>query len=242
MDNYYNELLVKIENEMQKGAYEKAKLVVEEELRMPYIPKEIEAKLIAFYNECKHQLNDASKEVTYVLEDVTQLLKGNLEEQFMAVELLRNSNIRSELDVVESYLKANPHYLIRSYLIDILMEQQVQEEIKINYEGYEVTFIPISIKKPMEAKGIQIALQTLRMWFENDNPSFLGQCIDTLIKEAYLRLPFSIEEDEGEIIAQAVTHYVFEAYDEEEAFLRFLEDKKLAFLPQYALLLNKHEF
>lgn len=66
-------------------------------------------------------------------------------------------------------------------------------------------------------------------------------CVETLVQEAYLRLPFNIEEDEALALATAIAQYVFLANEEKAAWERFCEEKGLARMDGYELLLRKHE-
>jgi len=111
----------------------------------------------------------------------------------------------------------------------------------VDIDGLEVTFSPCSLDAPMESEGALEAVNYLKDWFENDNPTFTMMCVETLVKEAYLRLPFNIEEDEALPLAAAVTAYVFHAYEEHEAWMLFEEEKGLAQYRGYELLLRKHE-
>lgn len=240
MDTYYEEILKEVKKLMSSGDYKEAFAVLEDELAMPYIPKDSEQELVQLYNECRSELRANSVERTYGIEDIEALLSGKLEEQFMAVELLKQSNIRQHLSQIEAYLCASPHILVQAMLIEALMEQNIAEEIHMRYEDMDITFLPCYIVAPMKAKGARIAANQLCDWFENENPSFLTLCIESLIKETVLRLPFNLDEDEGIVMAQAIVEYVYKASRDEEGFQRFLTKHSLAQWSGFELLLNKH--
>lgn len=208
---------------------------------MPYIPLECEAKLIELYNVCRSECELNRKEKVYSEEDLEELFQGTLDMQFQAVEICKNCNLRNHLEEVEHYLNHEPHYLIKSMLIDALIEQQIHDEIKLQMDGLDITFIPYYVDPPMESDGALETLAYLREWFENDNPSFLSMCVDTLVKETYLKLPFNVEEDESLMLALAIAEYVFNANGDKDAFEEWLKMKSLAFCEGYELLLNKHD-
>lgn len=239
--DYYQEILSKCDALLVENKVQEAYDLLEEELRMPYIPKDSEEKIIALYNECRQQLEMQKPQKTYTEEDLEDLLSGTLDEQFAAVEVLKSSNIRRHLPVIEHYFCGNPHYLVRSLLVEALIDQQVHGELKMDYEGMEITFDPGFVEMPMESDGALQAVAWIREWFENDNPSFAMMCVETLVKEAYLKLPFNIDEDESQLIALAAVKYVFYAYGEQPAFEKFLAEKALAQSSGYELLLNKHD-
>lgn len=241
MDTYYEDILVKVENHMKENDFSNAFKILEDELSMPYIPKDVEEKMISYYNQCRSELrNDTSK--VYHEEDIDMLLQGSLDEQFLAIEQLKKSNIRNHFEAIASYLSNHPNTLVRSLLIEAMMEQNVTDEFTTEVNGLEVTFSPCAIEMPMETEGVRIAVQYLKDWFENDNPTFTMMCVETLIREAYLRLPFNIDEEEGIAIAAGIAHYVFCAHEEQEAWKIFSAENELAQYEDYELLLSMHDF
>lgn len=240
MDTYYEDILKKIELLLQQGDYTSAYAILEEELSMPYIPQEYEEKLISYYNDCRSEVKQSSMR-HYEEEDITTLLKGSLEEQFLAIEQLKKSNIRHHLEEIRDYLEHKPHDLVRAYIIEALMEQNLSDEFTTSMNGMDITFTPCFIEAPMDSDGVLKAVSYLREWFENDNPTFTMMCVETLVKESYLRLPFNIDEDEAFMLAVAVSAYVFEAHEEYEALDAFLDQLGVAQLAGYELLLSKHE-
>ena len=241
MDTYYEDILKEVDAFVENKNYQKAYAILEEELSMPYIPKEYEQRLIDLYNLCRSEVKTSTTQA-YTEEDIERLLKGSLDEQFLAIEQIRKSNIRNHLDVIREYLSDHPHYLIRSYLIEALMEQNVSDEFTIELDGCIVTFAPCFIEPPMDSDGALEAITYLKEWFENENPTFMMMCVETLVKEAYLRLPYNIEEEDTLGIALGVAHYVFKAHDQKDDFNRFIDEKNLAWNSGYELLLSRHEF
>ncbi|WP_416324748.1 hypothetical protein [[Eubacterium] hominis] len=242
MDSYYEDILKKVENLKQNQGYDECLKILEEELSMPYIPREYEERLIADYNECRAVIRqDDRKQTVYDEEDIADLLNGSLDEAFLAIEQLKKSNIRNHLTEIQDYLMNDPHYLVRSFLMEAMMEQNITDEITTLIDGLEVTFTPCYIEAPMESDGVVSAIELLREWFENEDPSFLMMCVESLVKEAYLKLPFNVEEDEAMNLAVAIVCYVFIASDNREGMELFLKEKSLGQYQGYELLLDKHE-
>lgn len=239
--DYYKQMIEQVSKLMNEGDYGEAFKLLEEELAMPYIPSDSEPILVDLFNQCRSQLNASKPAKTMNLEDVESLLQGSVDEQFAAVELLRGSNIRKYLDVVSSYLKDSPHYFVACLLIEVMIEQQIQEELLMNKDGLDVRFTPCYVEMPMDSDGVSEAVQIIRDYFEDDNPTFVQMCIEVLVKEAYLRLPFNIDSDESVPLALAISEYVFKAYGESDAFEIFIKDKELSKQRGYDLLLSKHD-
>ena len=241
MDTYYEDILNKVEQLIAENDIQNAFCILEEELSMPYIPKAYEDRLISLYNDCRSQINESRKARSYGEEEIGELLHGSLEEQFLAVEQLKKSNIRNHLDEIRSYLKGNTHYFVRSCLIEAMMEQNISEEFTTEMDGLEVTFTPCFVEMLQESDGVEKAVSYLQEWFESDNPTFTMMCVESLIKEAYLRLPFTIEEDEAFDLAVDIACYVFKANEDKEGLMAFLNEKGLAQSYGYELLLSKHD-
>lgn len=241
MDSYYDEIVKQVRELIAQGDVKEAYAVLEDELSMPYIPKEYEDDMISLYNECRSTLQINKVERNYTDEDIAMLLMGSLDEQFMAVEMLKKSNLRNHLSEIETYLMQKPHFLVQSFLIEAMIEQGITDEMHMLYDELEVTFLPCYIEMPMDAKGANLAVLQLRDWLENDNPSFLTLCAETLIKEVYLRLPFNVDEDEATPLALAIVKYVFAAGGEKNAYEAFLVEKNLAQSDGFELLLDKHD-
>ncbi|MEG0527874.1 MAG: DUF3196 family protein [Longicatena sp.] len=240
MDTYYEDISSKVKQLMEEEDFQSAYKILEEELSMPYIPRNMEAKLIEAYNACRSELKLNQSKV-YEEEDVDAMLAGSLEEQFLAIEQLKKSNIRNHFEAIQNYLSGDVNVLVRAMLIEAMMEQNITDEFTSKVEGMDVTFSPCAIEMPMEAEGVSAAINILREWFENDNPTFTIMCVETLVKEAYMRLPFNIDEDEKEALACAIARYVFFAHEEFDAWKAFSEEKELAQYEGYELLLSTYD-
>lgn len=239
MENYYEEILNRIRTHMAEKNYQAAMRLLEEELAVAYIPKDIEPILTKLYEECRSELRQKSSR-RYEETDIESLLSGSLDEQFMAVELLKNSNLRHHLDTVEHYLNDDPNYLVRALLIDAMMEQNIAEEMHTVVDGLQITFLPCYIEPVMCSEGAVIAANALCEWFESNDPTFLKMCMESLIQECYLHLPFNIAADEGIPLALSIVYYVLHAQGKEAEFTAFLAQNQLTEANGFALLLNKH--
>lgn len=240
-DGYYEKLLEDIKSNMHSGNYHEAMNLLEEEFRMPYIPKEYEEQLIPLYNECRSELNVSKVEHKYSEEDIESLLNGSIDQAFQAVELLKASNVRKHIEEVEAYLSNEPHFLIRSLLIECLVEQEIRDEITINYDGLEVTITPSYIEMPNEQDAFVKAVKQVQDYYENDNPTFLMMCVECMIKEMFFKLPFTLADDEINYFIYAILMYVYQANDDKEGFKTFIHEKNLANYGGYDLLLYKYD-
>lgn len=241
MDQYYEEILREIAKLLEQKEYQEVYDLLEEEFQMPYIPAESEAKMIEIYNEVRSILKAKQGEKRLDEDELEDLLNRNVESAMQVVQYVKERNIRQYSDLIAAYLKNRPHYLIKALLIEALIEQGVNETFTTDVEGYSVDFIPSYIELPMEADGAQACVQILRTYFENENPSFLMMCIDSLIKELYYRLPMNLDEDEALGMAMSLIAYVYSANGESEQFEAFKLKHQLDQMPSIDLLLEKHD-
>lgn len=240
-DGFYETLLQDIKQYMQNEDYQNALALLEEEFKMPYIPKEIEEQLLPLYQECRHEIKAQKMAHKYDETDIEELLNGSIDEAFQAVELLKKSNIRRHLQIVENYLSKEPHFLIRSQLIECLVEQNINETIHIQYDGLELSVIPSYIELPANQDALTLAVKQVQEYYENDDPTFYVMCVESMLKELYLKLPFSLSEEEVNYFVYAILLYVYQAFDDKEGFKAFIHEKKLANYSGYDLLLYKYD-
>ncbi len=240
MDNYYEELSRQVKEYIEEESYEQAKQLLEAEFAMPYIPSAVEQTLQELYQICCSELKAMHKQKKYDEEDIEKLLFANVEQGVQAVELIRNANIRKYLSIIETYLKDTPHFLIRSLLIECLIEQQVSDEIAINFDGLEVSFIPTYCELPQDQDAFIEAVKQVQTYYENENPTFLAMCIQCMMKEMYFKMPFSLGKDEVKCFIYAILEYVYKANQDEEGFNAFILEKNLAKYGGYTLLLYEY--
>lgn len=239
MNSDDEEILNEIRRHMAEKNYSAAAKLLEAELAVPFIPKDVEPILIQLNEECRRELRQNTVQ-RYDEADIERLLMGNLDEQLMAVELLKNSNLHRHYDIIEAYLNQNPHELVRALLIDALREQNIADAMHTTIDGLEVTFLPCYIEPVMQADGARIAESALREWFENEDPSFLAMCLECLRQECYLHLPFNIAADEGLPLAKSIVYAIQCALGKAAEFTAFCDAHRLPHECEFTLLFNKH--
>lgn len=240
--DYYENLIANARHLIHHEKYQEAYSILETELNMPYIPYQHEAIIAALFKECQQALDIDKRAVKYDGDDIeTLLFSDDIDEACVACELLKGSNVRNYLEIIENYLKKSPHYLVRTLLIETLMDQDVTDEIQLDYDGLQVTFIPTYVERIQESEVVREMVQQLKDYFENDNPTFYQMCVDCLVKELYLKLPFNVENDEVNYLLKAIIEYVFKANGDEASANQFIREKNLAMYGGYDLLLYKYD-
>lgn len=238
--DYYDTLVKTIQRLMDEENYIEAYSILKEELGMPYVPYTHEQELEGLAMACKQALLYEQPTKKHKDEDIETLLFGSVDEACMACEMLRSSNVRKHLDMIQRYLGKEPHHLVRSVLIELLMEQDISEELCIDYEGLEVFVKPLYIESIQTCETTLSMVKSLQDYFENNNPTFYQLCVDSLMKELYLKLPFNVNEDEVDYMVIAIVEYVYKAMGDVAGYKYFINEKKLAMYEGYDLLLYKY--
>ncbi len=241
MENYYENLITDIKHNISEDKYTSANTLIEAELAMPYIPSEFEPQLHLLHKQCQGELRATTKQKKYDEEDLERLLFASVEEATQAIDILKGSNIRKHLQIVEKYLSKEPHFLIRSLLIECLIDQDISSEIHMDYDGLDVTFIPVYCELPQFQDTFNQAVEQVVSYYENENPTFLQMCIECMIKEMYFKMPFSLGEDEMNPFIYAILEYVYRANSDIDGFNAHVLEKNLANYSGYTLLLDEYD-
>lgn len=205
---YYDELVKNIQDLIIEEDFDEAKRLIKNELKMPYVPREIEERLKDFLAMCPNeshfrQLSD---------EELSEYLNGNPEQQLRAVQELDGKNLRDYIDICNKYLSGDGFINAKVLLIESLVRQEISDEITYVNDGSEYKFIPRYIMLPEESYGFKIALKILFDKFMKD-PSMFEMSKTLLYKDCLLALPISFIDEEGEELANRIYKFVVDAFN-----------------------------
>lgn len=208
--NYYDELIIKINNNINDGNIVDALLLIEDELKQSYIPREIEKELISIKNTIK-PFNNEHKE--FDDDEIANYLKASNEKQLIAVEILNKKNLRNYFDLCYEYLKSDAAFVnAKLLLIDSLVNQEIGKEFIFINNGIEYTFIPKYVVPVVESDGFISGKKYLEDVYLKE-PSKLKMSMDLLYKETIMQLPINIDENEGIEIAKNIIEYINKAFN-----------------------------
>ncbi len=200
MENYYDEVIQEIKDEIQNKHYAEALVLLKKELSMPYIPKEAEDQFYALLHELKFQMSDQKNTYERNIDDILDGLHGSSEQQLIACSQLIKRNLREYVEDIQKYLKDDPYTDAAALLVESISEQEIQDEFVWNKDGVEYTFYGDSITPCSKSSGFLQANRFLQQWLDK-NPDMYEMAKSLLIHEVFLFLPLSYEEDEGESLA-----------------------------------------
>lgn len=208
--NYYDETLEKIENLLDKNKKEEALLIINDELRQAYIPKDFEEKLLKY----KDSFQKENVKKTLSDDEIIDYLKDSKEKQLIGVSLLDKKNLRDYVDICNDYLSGDGFINAKVLLIDSLIRQEIGDDITFNNNGLEFNFIPKYQLPIEESDGYSSGNKYLEDYYLKD-PSKLKMAKSLLYKELMLNLPINLEESEGIIIAKDICEYIEEAFNKD---------------------------
>ena len=206
--NYYDETLDKIENLLKEKKEELVLELIKDELKQTYIPKEFENKLYEYLD----LINPLNTVKSISDEEIEEFLYSTNEKQLLAVDALNKRNLRDYIDICNKYLCSNAYLNAKVLLVDSLIRQEINEDIKMNNNGIEYEFIPKFLLPVEESDGFISGIKYLNENYLKE-PSKFELAKNLLYKEMILLLPINQDENEGLIIAQNIIKYIDNAFN-----------------------------
>ena len=103
MSDYYSEIILKIEELISNKQILEAKDLLGEELKVPYIPIDIETKLVELNKTVTSLLKENENQKEVSIEKIEEFLKGDAKQQLQAVSTLCDRNLRNHIDLIREY-------------------------------------------------------------------------------------------------------------------------------------------
>lgn len=201
--DYYKELVSNIEKAIESADYDKASKLIDDELSLPYVPKDVLERL----REFKENIPAEDINRTLSEEEIREYLKGNEYRQLVAVEQLNKLNLREYYDLCNEYLKSDGFINAKVLLIESLVRQEISDEYTMLKDGMLFNFIPRYVMLPEESEGYNTALKILSDYYMKE-PSYFLMARDLLYKDCFMALPLSYISEEGEMLARNIISYL----------------------------------
>lgn len=193
--NYYEEIQREIEQAIKKQAFDQAAFLVRKEREMPYIPSAFESFLKKAEREIRghHKTNGTA---SFSDDQLLDMLKGNGEQQMVAVTALIERNLRMYEKEIAAWLQQSPYPEAAAMMIDALAQQAVAYEFTYEKDGLSYTFYADAVTPVASQAGVQKGLTILESALAR-NPGLREMARGRFIHEAFMRLPLAIEEEEA---------------------------------------------
>lgn len=211
-ENYYDDLLKRLEKDFSEEKYEDVKKAVQEELEMPFVPRDVLDKLNQYQEKLSLLERKEKRQVILTPEELHQYLKENSQKAHYALKTLQNSNARMYLDEIkEILLDKEVKHTLKSLLIQILVLQQIDEKIEYYDDGRIYTVDIKELPDVLKQESIPLIYEKMSKIIKKD-PYFLNQCQDIMINAVYDHYPQLIDVSETDLYAYSIIRYVFKAY------------------------------
>lgn len=206
--NYYQEVIDKIEKLLSQEKYEEASLIVNEELSVAYVPNDFLNKLNEYLGIIKQNIHIST---SLSDDELEKYLFLDNEHQLVAVSELCKKNLRDYIPLCNRYLSSDTFKNGKVFLIDSLINQEINEEMKYIQDGIEYSFIPKYIL-PIESSDGYIHADKIISDVYLKEPSKYKMAKELLFKECLMSLPINYDYEEGSIIAQKIIKYIDNAF------------------------------
>ena len=224
MANYYRELIAEIEKLISSQEYEKASRVIEEELKMPYVPMDTYDRLVDLRQQVRGYLTKEPAERFLSRQQVLDNLEAGGEKAYKAVSFLKKANIREYLDAIQDYmLTEDADRMIVSVLFDLCHRQGISTELQYSDRGIRKRVRPSEAGDVTDNEIFAETVELLSQRFENRNPSFLELCRQVLVQHAYLCYPEPLKND-ADILTAQIVRYVSAAIQDMEGWKRYVSE------------------
>lgn len=203
--NYYDELIDSIKRLIDSKDYEEALNLINNELKLGYIPLNIEEKLKEYLKTLK-EATYSPKSLTE--QDIEHYLFDSPEHQLLAVDELNKRNLREFIDLCEKFLVSNGYDNAKALLVDSLIKQEINYDFKYVSNKIKTTFNPSKLKSVEESDEFNETKKLLDEYYMKD-PSKYEMGMQLLYKEALLTLPNKINSKD---IYTKIINYIDDAF------------------------------
>jgi len=215
-DTYYEVVSMQISILKELAYYDEAIDILVEELSMPYIPEPYGSLLNLAYDDILIEKQE-NKDLRYQTKTIYSdeefhilLTKDTTQEVMVSVlEQLRNYNVRRLLPEIKDFLlNINRDSVLKSVLIEIMIEQEIDEEMEVYKQKEYIPFNPSNLPFVLESEVYQEASKLLIEVLENDNPSLLQLSIEFLEMFLYHHYPKELYDMEITLLSASVHYYI----------------------------------
>ncbi len=155
MNNFYNNLLIEVQENIKNSNFKKALELIEDELTMPYIPMDVEEKLLGFRNEIfvKHFDNSEVREISFQKYlDIFESDEVSNIEKYEMVEVFSEFNLKEYLEYIKNSILFNLKIdkFVKYKLLMEFYNQGFRDSISLKLNNKQETFNLNKIRSFME--------------------------------------------------------------------------------------------
>lgn len=214
--NYYVEMINEIEEIIASGKYELALIKIEQELKAPYVPKDVLNKLENLLKTVKSFGSAKKLQITqYNIDEF--LFSNEIKKQLLAINFLKNSDVCQYMDLISEYFKDSKYNdELKQMLLVVLINKKNKTKLLINFSFKSYWVKPSEIIDFFENESISKIVENLELKYQF-NPSFLNIGLELLNLIYIKKMPNQIDEKLINEIVEYIDDYLkinFENYQE----------------------------
>lgn len=210
-NSYYEEIVGEINSLIEKQEYQQAYKQLQNELEMPYIPKEYENIFIELFKKCNAFLHQpkVNQQAHLTQQEIEKILLNPFDEEIhlAIISDLKSYNIRNMLETIEKYLKNS---LFRDenkvHLLFALKEQGIDQQFMVKKNNGNFNLNPKLMEKSEDNKLVKAVLKLLDQFVYNDNPGLYQICLYILDNYFYNLYPLTSKEDKARLLTTAIIY------------------------------------
>lgn len=209
MNNYYETCMDSIQSLLDEGNTREALELIDEELRMPYVPEPYFTQLQSIRDSMRIDTTPSSKYYEDI-EDLEEAFRGNELLQHKAIISLERMNLRNELSHIKKWLV--DEYIedwIKKQILFFLIDQSIDMELHLKLKMTEHVIDTSQLENPFESKSYQSCVLQLGDMLESENPSLLILCLGVLEQRVLDAFPVPIKDLKAEEILDTVNTYLY---------------------------------
>ncbi|MFL6555833.1 MAG: tetratricopeptide repeat protein, partial [Bacillus sp. (in: firmicutes)] len=169
-------------------------------------------------------LDEIEPEETTV-QELNLLAIDNLNEQMLLVSSLAEKNIRPYIPEIADYLEAEAgHPFLKTILLTLLKEQEIDRELSIKKFGMERKVIPTQLPEVREEARMKEVKDILERRLESENPGLFQNTIGMVERSFFMSYPFELEP-ESTLAWVGAFHYLAQDYLGMNARIDFLSSE-----------------
>lgn len=200
--DYYDKLIeriLKIKDKNPSGAL----ALIDEELNLPYIPRDIHTKL----NEIKDSIYIPKDNANLSYEKIVEYLYASNQKQLIATYKLGEMNLRDHLDLIQDYFKSDGYFEAKVGLIMSLIEQEINHEFVFVKDKIELIFNPIHTPFPDYLPSYKNINKMLTDYYMKDPDKLILADDELYAKFLYFLPVYPLNIDEVKIFND-ITSYI----------------------------------
>lgn len=205
--NYYEKMLEKLSS-LIKTSPKEALDIINEELKVPYVPKDVLDKLLELKSSIDVDDNDG---FSLNIDTIKKYLYEDEDKQCIAVEELSKLNLRDHEDIISDFLLSSGSIRAKVMLIIALKNQESSREYSVLKENKIYPFVPKYIVLPEESSYFKKSIIYLNEYYMK-NPDMLQLAKELLYNDYILYLPLTRDLNDVKYITSKITQYIDKSF------------------------------